>query len=416
MIKIAVIQFPGSNTERETIMAVRRAGMEAVPILWNDRTDMLRDCHGFIITGGFSYEDRSRAGVIAALDPIMDILKEENESGKPLLGICNGAQILVEAGIVPGLNDYRLGMALAPNKCVINGHVLGTGYYNAWASLALSTAPARTAFTADLKRNEILIVPFAHAEGRFLVPESLLRELRDNGQCVFRYCDDLGETRPEFPINPNGSVFNLAAVCNPAGTAMAIMPHPERTSKGDGIFRSMRSFITRGKPIQYSPLTFTRPHYQVKPYTRKDQSREWLVDLIITDNEALSVQSALRRAGFAARVTRTVRWQLETTRADLDILYRELTESGELFNPNKEKRISREDLPAGVHFYVEPKEDLEARQKRENLKERLGIQGITALKKGIIWTVQAEQDAVVRRILDTHIFFNPLSHDCYYYE
>src|SRR5210317_162016 len=98
-IKIAVIQFPGSNTERETVLAVERAGMEPVEFLWNDDYQKLANCNGYIIVGGFSYEDRARAGIIASLDPVIDVIRLQSENGKPVLGICNGAQILVESGM-----------------------------------------------------------------------------------------------------------------------------------------------------------------------------------------------------------------------------------------------------------------------------------------------------------------------------
>ena len=111
MHKIGIVQFPGSNTERETFMACRRAGMNPIELLWNSTNDLLKTMHGYIIVGGFSYEDRSRAGVIAALDPIMEQIKIESNKGKPVLGICNGAQILVESGLVPGLKNGLPGIA-----------------------------------------------------------------------------------------------------------------------------------------------------------------------------------------------------------------------------------------------------------------------------------------------------------------
>ena len=101
MINVAIIQFPGSNTERETFMACERVGLNPVEFLWNQPIERLSSYDGYIIVGGFSYEDRSRAGVIASLDPIIEKLKIESKSGKPILGICNGAQILVEYGMVP---------------------------------------------------------------------------------------------------------------------------------------------------------------------------------------------------------------------------------------------------------------------------------------------------------------------------
>ena len=115
---IAIIQLPGSNTERETLMACRRVGLNPVEYLWNEPAAYLSDIDGCVIEGGFSYEDRSRSGVIAALDPIMKQVKIEAAKCKPVLGICNGAQILVESGLVPGLDDHRVGLALTDNKRV----------------------------------------------------------------------------------------------------------------------------------------------------------------------------------------------------------------------------------------------------------------------------------------------------------
>ena len=107
---------------------------------------------GDIIVGGFSYEDRSRAGVIAALDPILDQIKIESELGKPVLGICNGAQILVESGLVPGLNKYKIGLALTDNKRIREGQVIGVGYYNTWVNLQMTTEPNSCAFTRHIKK------------------------------------------------------------------------------------------------------------------------------------------------------------------------------------------------------------------------------------------------------------------------
>src|SRR5437870_1035688 len=131
-MRIGIIQFPGSNCERETMLAIKRAEMEPVEFLWNESRDKLREMDGYVIVGGFSYEDRGRAGIIAALDPVMQEIKAQSEKGKPILGICNGAQILVETGLVPGLADDVVGMALTDNKRMRDGIVLGTGYYNAW--------------------------------------------------------------------------------------------------------------------------------------------------------------------------------------------------------------------------------------------------------------------------------------------
>ena len=170
---IAIIQFPGSNTERETFMACRRVGLNPVEFLWNELTESLSAFHGYIIVGGFSYEDRSRAGIIAALDPIMKQIKIEADNGKPILGICNGAQILVESGLVPGLKNYRLGAALTDNKRVKGDVVVGVGYYNTWANLQMTAEPNSCAFTRHIKKGASINIPLAHGEGRFVAPELL---------------------------------------------------------------------------------------------------------------------------------------------------------------------------------------------------------------------------------------------------
>jgi phosphoribosylformylglycinamidine synthase I len=246
-MRIAVIQFPGSNCERETMLAIKRAGMEPVEFMWNGPKEQLRQMDGFVIVGGFSYEDRSRAGIIAALDPVMVEIKAQAENGKPILGICNGAQVLIETGLVPGLENNKLAMALAENKRVAHGKILGAGYYNAWVHIRLANEYQRNAFTRRLSAKDILRVPVAHAEGRFVMSPALLQEVVVQGLNVFQYCDAEGNVTDHFPINPNGSVQNTAAVSNKAGNVMAIMPHPERTENGDAILLSMRDYIAAGR-------------------------------------------------------------------------------------------------------------------------------------------------------------------------
>ena len=242
---IAYIQFPGSNTENETVNTLKRCGFDPKPHFWNDRSCLLEDYAGYVILGGFSFEDRSRAGIIASLDPIMDILKEESKKGKPIFGICNGAQILVESGLVPGIKKNQPTISLTDNKRIKDDHIVGTGYYNRWANLKMCVPPKSTAFTRHLIFEEIINVPFAHAEGRFIIPETLLQELIDNHQTVFRYSNKDGVLKKEFPTNPNGSDYNLAAISNAKGNVLAMMPHPERTAFGDKLFSSMREFIDK---------------------------------------------------------------------------------------------------------------------------------------------------------------------------
>jgi phosphoribosylformylglycinamidine synthase len=415
MSSIAVIQFPGSNTERETFMACYRVGLNPVEFLWNESAEKLVQFDGYIIVGGFSYEDRSRAGIIAALDPIIKQVKLEAEKGKPVLGICNGAQILVESGLVPGLQGYSIGMALTDNKRVKGGRVIGVGYYNTWANLQNSIPSDRCAFTQHLKTGEWINIPLAHGEGRFIVPEELLEKMIANNQTVYRYCDDNGSIIDEFPTNPNGSMYNLAAVCNPAGNVMAIMPHPERTNNGDVIFSSMKEFIENGTPAIDCTLSFERPHYEVTQYNPNDRTTEWVIDMIIADNEASSVQNALKHLGFNIAIKRQTHWEI-TIGSDREHALQKINDTGELYNSNKEfiSTIQRKENTAS--FLVRQKEDMIGRSKFESLTRRFEINEISQLKRGVIWNVIVNSgnfETILDQILDTHILFNPLSHECY---
>ena len=415
MSSIAVIQFPGSNTERETLMACHRVGLNPFEFLWNESAEKLVQFDGYIIVGGFSYEDRSRAGIIAALDPIIKQVKLEAEKGKPVLGICNGAQILVESGLVPGLQGYSIGMALTDNKRVKGGRVIGVGYYNTWANLQNSIPSDRCAFTQHLKTGEWINIPLAHGEGRFIVPEELLEKMIANNQTVYRYCDDNGSIIDEFPTNPNGSMYNLAAVCNPAGNVMAIMPHPERTNNGDVIFSSMKEFIETGTPAIDYTLSFERPHYEVTQYSPNGLTTEWVIDMIIADNEASSVQNALKHLGFNIAIKRQTHWEI-TIGSDREHALQKINDTGELYNSNKEfvSTIQRKENTAS--FLVRQKEDMIGRSKFESLTRRFEINEISQLKRGVIWNVIVNSgnfETILDQILDTHILFNPLSHECY---
>ena len=415
VIHIAIIQFPGSNTERETLMACRRVGLNPIEFLWNEPTEKLSEFYGYVIVGGFAYEDRSRAGVIAALDPIMKQIRLEAEKGKPVLGICNGAQILVESGLVPGLKNYRVGIALTDNKRVQGGHVIGVGYYNTWANLKMSAPSNRCAFTRHLNSGEWIKIPLAHGEGRFIIPNALLEKMISNNQTVYRYCDDNGNIVDEFPTNPNGSMYNLAAVCNPEGNVMAMMPHPERTENGNVVFSSMKEFIENENPVSDHNLSFDRPHYEMTDYKANSNATEWIIDMIITDNEASSVSNALDHLGHNVSIARQTHWEISMD-GDRESILKKIDATGELYNSNKEFISQPKDSKKNTSFLVRQKEDMLGRAKYESLKERFEIDGITDLKRGVIWNVTVNSgsfDTVLNDILGTHILFNPLSHECY---
>ena len=198
--------------------------MDGKIVRWNQRKG-IEKYDGYIIPGGWGYEDRIRAGVIMAKDPVFDVIKKEAENGKPVLGICNGAQALVECGMIPGLKN-KVEMALAPNK---NPFV--SGYYCTWVYIKSEQDKDSCVFTKFIEKNAVIPIPIAHGEGRYTTrDEELLNKLIKNKQIIFRYSAKDGKIEEKFPVNPNGAMYNIAALCNKQGNVMAIMPHPERAS------------------------------------------------------------------------------------------------------------------------------------------------------------------------------------------
>jgi len=413
---VAIVQFPGSNTERETFMACERAGLNPVEFLWNENHDVLKSFLGFIIVGGFSYEDRSRSGVIASLDPIINIIKKESEKGKPVLGICNGAQILVESGMVPGINNYSLSSSLSNNKRIVNGEVLGTGYYNEWAHLSCSIDPEDSAFTRALNAGDTMHIPFAHAEGRFVIPDNLLNILINNHQIPFRYCDNNENIINEFPTNPNGSTYNIAALTNSSGNIMAIMPHPERTVNGDKIFISMRDYIESKNKINISYIDYKLDKKNIKNYASENNGVEWVVNMIITDNEANSVQNALNQAGISVNIQRMTHWEII---GGNNSNCAEIERSGELFNSNKEYISDFSPDKNSITFLVRQNEDMLGIQKKQSLIDRFNIEDINEIRYGVLWNIKVKSgnfDQVIKKVLGSQILFNPFSQNCYTYE
>lgn len=234
-MKIAVMQFPGTNCEFETLVAVKTVGMGGEIFRWNRPAGELSGFDGFIIPGGFSYQDRLRAGVIASKEPVMSALKEEAARGKPIIGICNGFQILVEAGMLPGsINECATGrsiaeMALAQNVMISKGKIVRRGYYCDWVNLRHEAPSKRSCGSFAIERGALLKIPIAHGEGNLVTTTpGLIKMLNEDDQVVFRYCDGNGRIINEFPFNVNGSTESIAAICNSGGNVLGMMPHPER--------------------------------------------------------------------------------------------------------------------------------------------------------------------------------------------
>ncbi|GIP34558.1 phosphoribosylformylglycinamidine synthase subunit PurQ [Paenibacillus sp. J2TS4] len=198
-MNFGVLVFPGSNCDIDCYKAVEETIGQPVTYVWHTETDLSKyDC--IIVPGGFSYGDYLRCGAIARFAPVMSALVQAAKDGKYIIGICNGFQILTEAGLLPG--------ALLRNR-TLKFHC---------QSVTLQVVNADTPFTSEYTEGEQINIPIAHGEGNYYCDAETLRELQENNQIVFRYCGE----------NPNGSVDNIAGICSKDGRIVGMMPHPER--------------------------------------------------------------------------------------------------------------------------------------------------------------------------------------------
>lgn len=228
-MNFAVIQFPGSNCDQDCVHAMRQVCGHSARLIWHKDTG-LGDADAVLVPGGFSYGDYLRTGSIARFSPVMQAVQQFAANGGPVLGICNGFQILCEAALLPG--------ALVRNRSLQFRceHVF------------LKTLTTDSPFTNQTPTNQLLRIPVAHGDGCYYADPETLDRLRHNRQLLWQYCDKDGQVTEES--NPNGSVENIAGVCNEGRNVAGLMPHPERASEtllgsDDGllIFRSLIQWI-----------------------------------------------------------------------------------------------------------------------------------------------------------------------------
>ncbi len=228
-MKFGVVRFPGSNCDDDCYHVAKNVFGIETDYLWHKDTKPLSEYSCIIIPGGFSYGDYLRPGAIAKFSPIISSIKEFADKGGLIIGICNGFQILLESGLLEGV--------LIRNK---NLNFICKDVY-------IKVENKNTPFSKTEKN--ILKIPIAHKEGCFYCDESLLNKLKSNNQIVFRYCDENGDITEK--VNPNGSLYSIAGICNEKGNVLGMMPHPERCSEkilgnedGRQIFQSIIDYLS----------------------------------------------------------------------------------------------------------------------------------------------------------------------------
>jgi phosphoribosylformylglycinamidine synthase subunit PurQ / glutaminase len=231
-VKFGIVVFPGSNCDHDAYHVCKHIMQQEAVFLWHKEAD-LKDVDVVILPGGFSYGDYLRCGAIARFSPVMKEIVRFAESGGIVLGICNGFQILVEAGLLPGV---LLRNASLKFVCKF---------------VHLRVENADTFFTNQTTQGEVLSIPIAHGEGNYFTDQETMKRLEGNNQIIFRYCTSAGDVTAE--ANPNGSLGNVAGIMNEQGNVLGMMPHPERASDpllrftdGQAIFKSIIGHYLHG--------------------------------------------------------------------------------------------------------------------------------------------------------------------------
>ena len=209
-MRFGVVVFPGSNCDQDCFHVIGNVLKEPVEYVWHKDSDIAR-FDAIVLPGGFSYGDYLRTGAIARFSPVMRSVQRHAQEGKLVLGICNGFQILLEAGLLPG--------AMLRNRSL----------RFVCRSVNVRVENNRTPFTNRSAEGEVLRIPVAHGEGNYTIDAQGLENLKKNRQIVLRYCD--GDGAVSGDSNPNGSLENIAGICNLAGNVFGMMPHPERSSE-----------------------------------------------------------------------------------------------------------------------------------------------------------------------------------------
>ena len=231
-MNFGVVIFPGSNCDKDIISCIERTVNQKVIELWHKDTD-LQNCDVIFLPGGFSFGDYLRSGAIAKFSPIMEKVIEFGKNGGYIIGICNGFQILTESGLLPGALLHN-----TSNKFICK-------------NVFLTVNNTNTLITNSYEKN-VIKVPIAHGEGRFFADENTMKDLKQNDQIIFKYCDSNGEVLESS--NPNGSLDNIAGICNKEKNIFGMMPHPERAADellnntdGVALFKSIMNYINLEK-------------------------------------------------------------------------------------------------------------------------------------------------------------------------
>ncbi len=395
-----MLVFPGTNSEDETLRAVRAVGLEGELVHWSV-PEALAHFDAFILPGGFAYEDRIRSGAVAAHDALIDPVIDAAQAGKFVLGICNGAQILAEAGLVPGTGPLRRPTAaFAPNA---------SGRFDArHVYMKLAVAPERVPVLAGIAPGAVIPAWAAHGDGRLAAPADELARIERDGHCAFVYCDRDGNQVPA----PNGSALECAATGEPrrqrAGrhaasrTGCVDVQSPRRIARcGARRYRGDAGAVGRDSAVRAlrarGPRQFAAHEWRGTRVNASQSeagalaTRTFAVTLTIPDNEAFTAYETLGRLGIAvARVVRADIWLFDVE-PDVGPLAATIASIETIHNPNKHRLTERaSDRPRPGEVWIAPRDEA-----RATVVAGRALPGVRGVRRRTSWRLLDDEGADV---------------------
>ncbi|MBI5421509.1 phosphoribosylformylglycinamidine synthase subunit PurQ [Candidatus Peregrinibacteria bacterium] len=427
MIRFAVLFFPGSKPESETVRAFSRSGMEAEQFPWNDplllEEGRLEDFDGYCLVGKWNGERGDRLGAIAARDPVMETIKKEASKGKVVLGIGRGAEILAESGLIPGYDSLELACAVVWTGMPQEGRGAEAGIRDRGIHLKSIAPKNRSAFNSVAG---LLELPFGHGEGQFVFGNpATLKALRGNGQILFQYCDERGKAKASAPLLPGGSNEAIAALCNPAGNVMAIISHPGRDplGGGDAIFASIREWIGGKVKVAHNRLGKLQIPEDIRPFEPADL--EFLVRPKKPDPLERSMEAVLGKAGFKVALTRYDYWSVKLFLGmDPKGMALQILRSGviadvgsqwvttrigkEVYSYSPEKGLQPIEMSPERWLVVRERFDSVGEWKAEEVRKQVRKE-VESVGYGVLWDVEKADEKALYGIIRTKILYNPNS-------
>lgn len=399
-MRVAIIQFPGATGIRELKQALSRVGMEPVDIFWNDALYKLQKCVAFIVVGGETSQGSFHLSVIAAHSLMMKAVKKVAAEGKLVFGVGVGAQILLEAGLILEKSQQ---IALTENKRVYFDRIVGNGFCCAETYIRLHPKAKSPIFTLSISPTAIFRLPLMQTEGRFVMSEVLANFLQDEGLVVFQYCDVTGNVVDDFPVNPNASAKNIAAISNYAGNVLAIVPRPERSSQGDGIFSAMRDFIEEKESLRAGVMpAFSEKN--TEKHINNSAGHELFFESLWLDQETSLIQHWFQKQDLHVKIKRYFYWNIVCS----DGVLQKIERTQVLMGPQKSLPVEKNKIFKANQqaLLVQPKDDVKGAQKKQLLTNHFEVDGIKSMQSGIVWLFATQDVAVIEKALSLNFIFN----------